>query len=577
LDESKFAYTNSLLNPGFIDSDTKHNFKQEFNQSALSNARILLFILIIFWCAFVWFDLLLTPETKYKVIKFRFLIILPLFLALGGISFSKAGVRIYQAWIILFVSLISAAAIGVVVLYDDFGLVAKKLGYELVMPDQDARFIFVCVWMVVAFFASVSLRIRTRPAIVLSIIMVMAVFVSVHVFSPSFFIVAIAVSFILVCVSFVVAGSLMMQRLAVSNYRSAKLLEQSSKELESTLELLKTMFGRYLSTEVMATLIENPSALELGGEKRLVTIMMTDLRGFTAMSERLEPEKVVQILNAYFEIMVAVALKFQGTINEIIGDALLIVFGAPQEMPDRTQRAVACAIEMQNAMARVNSQNRSTGLPELEMGIGLNETEVIVGNIGSSKRSKYTVVGSGVNMTSRIESYSVGGQVLISESVFKKTGHILSINSQQQILPKGAETPFKIYEVVGIAGAYNFVLEKSDSSIVPLIRQIPLVYSLLEGKSVNDKGIKGSIIQLSKKSARIFLDERVEILSNLKMNLKDVDENLAQKDFYGKVVDLSDDGLQIHLVRFTSVPAEIDAYFQSHRQHSEKIPYIKKD
>jgi len=154
----------------------------------------------------------------------------------------------------------------------------------------------------------------------------------------------------------------------------------------------------------MNSLIENPSALELGGEKRSVTIMMTDLRGFTALSERLEPEKVVQMLNTYFEIMVEVVLKYNGTINEIIGDALLVIFGAPQEMSDRAQQAIACSIEMQNAMSQVNQENRAQGLPELEMGIGLNETEVIVGNIGSSKRSKYAVVGSGVNMTSRIEN-----------------------------------------------------------------------------------------------------------------------------------------------------------------------------
>lgn len=114
--------------------------------------------------------------------------------------------------------------------------------------------------------------------------------------------------------------------------------------------LLKKMFGRYLSTEVMNSLIENPSALELGGERRKVTIMMTDLRGFTAIAERLEPEQVVQMLNSYFEVMVEVILKYNGTINEIIGDALLIIFGAPKEMIDRAQRAIACAIDMQNAM-----------------------------------------------------------------------------------------------------------------------------------------------------------------------------------------------------------------------------------
>ncbi len=196
--------------------------------------------------------------------------------------------------------------------------------------------------------------------------------------------------------------------LSLSAYIITRWRDREAKLADLTI-MLKKMFGRYLSTEVMNSLIENPSALELGGEKRKVTVMMTDLRGFTAIAERLEPEKVVQMLNLYFEIMVDVVLKYNGTINEIIGDALLIIFGAPQEMPDRTQRAIACAIDMQNAMVRVNKENRSKALPELEMGIGLNETEVIIGNIGSSKRSKYTVVGSGVNMTSRIESYTVGG------------------------------------------------------------------------------------------------------------------------------------------------------------------------
>jgi adenylate cyclase len=265
------------------------------------------------------------------------------------------------------------------------------------------------------------------------------------------------------------------------------LLSRTSEDLEKSSELIKKMFGRYLSTEVMNSLLEDPSALELGGEKRMVTIMMTDLRGFTALSERLKPEQVVQMLNSYFEVMVEVILQYNGTINEIIGDALLVIFGAPQEMSDRAQRAIACAIEMQNAMTKVNEQNRAQGLPELEMGIGLNETEVIVGNIGSSKRSKYAVVGSGVNMTSRIESYTVGGQILISESVRQEVGEILRIDAQQEVLPKGADTPLKIYEVGGIAGHYNLALEAKDPALVTLMREIPLRYTVLEGKDVGEK------------------------------------------------------------------------------------------
>jgi len=352
--------------------------------------------------------------------------------------------------------------------------------------------------------------------------------------------------------------------------RTEDSLIKEREKLAEMATLLKKMFGRYLSTEVMTSLIENPSALELGGEKRKVTIMMSDLRGFTALSERLQPEQVVQMLNAYFEVMVEVVLKFQGTINEIIGDALLVIFGAPQEMPDRTQRAIACAIAMQNAMAEVNEQNRAQGLPELEMGIGLNETEVIVGNIGSSKRSKYTVVGSGVNMTSRIESYSVGGQVLISESVRQEGGEVLRIDAQREVLPKGAETPLKIYEVGGIAGQYNLALEEKDPGLVTLTRQIPLRYTALEGKDVGKKGLQGSVVRLSKKCAEIILDRPLEMLTNLKMNLGDVDENLSARDFYGKVVERTGENGEGHVIRFTSVPSEVDAYFQSHRQHAAR-------
>ena len=176
------------------------------------------------------------------------------------------------------------------------------------------------------------------------------------------------------------------------NFWQKGVIEKREAQVSELADFLKKMFGRYLSTEVMTSLIENPSALELGGEKRIVTIMMTDLRGFTAISERLAPEQVVQMLNSYFEVMVEVVLKYNGTINEIIGDALLIIFGAPQKMADRAQRAIACGISMQNAMDRINENNRLQGLPELEMGIGINDTEVIVGNIGSSKRSKYSVV-----------------------------------------------------------------------------------------------------------------------------------------------------------------------------------------
>lgn len=354
-------------------------------------------------------------------------------------------------------------------------------------------------------------------------------------------------------------------------------LEKEKAKLEDLTVLLKKMFGRYLSIEVMNSLLEKPSTLELGGEKRSVTIMITDLRGFTALSERLEPEKVVKMLNTYFEVMVEVVLRYNGTINEIIGDALLIIFGAPQEMPDRAQRAIACAIEMQNKMADVNELNRSEGLPELEMGIGLNETEVIVGNIGSAKRSKYAAVGSGVNMTNRIESYTVGGQIFISESVRQKAGGVLRIDTEQNILPKGSETSLRIYEVGGIAGDFNLILEKKEPAMVSLTRQLPILYTVLDGKDAGKEGFRGSVVELSKKCANIVLSGEVEALTNLKMNLADVDVRLSARDFYGKITGSSEEKRQAHLVHFTSVPPEVDSYFQALQKYASKPATINAD
>jgi class 3 adenylate cyclase len=342
--------------------------------------------------------------------------------------------------------------------------------------------------------------------------------------------------------------------------------EDARTRLAEMASVLKQMFGRYLSTEVMNSLVENPSALELGGRRTTVTIMMTDLRGFTALAERLQPEQVVQMLNAYFEIMIELVLKYQGTINEIVGDALLVIFGAPQEMPDRVQRAIACAIEMQNAMTDVNARTRLHGLPPLEMGIALNDAEVIVGNIGSAKRSKYAVVGGGVNMTSRIESYTVGGQILISESVRRAAGEVLRIDGQSEVLAKGADTAMTIYEVGAIAGAYSVALSTKAAAMVPVAHEIPLHYRLLEGKNVGGKGLECSALALSRHGAHVRFGAPVELMANVRLNLNGVDEALASKDLYGKITRHVDEQGEVYLVTFTSVPAELDAYFQAHLQ-----------
>lgn len=355
----------------------------------------------------------------------------------------------------------------------------------------------------------------------------------------------------------------------VANYdlvtlRAEAALTREKARSEEMAELLRTMFGRYLAPEVMASLLENPAALELGGEKRQVTVMLTDLRGFTAHAERLPPEQVVRMLNSYFEVMLEVVQRYHGTVNEIIGDALLVLFGAPQDVPDRVERAVACAIEMQNAMARVNARNRDDGLPRLEMGIGLNDAEVVVGNIGTATRSKYSAVGAGVNLASRIESFTVGGQVFVSESVRKALGAALRVDGLREVLPKGAEAPLRIYEIGGISGRFNVALETEAADLLRLAAPEPVRYAVLEGKHAGPAHGEARIVRLGRASAELETAAPPAAFADLKLNLAAAGEALGSRDFYGKVLGASSPVL----VRFTAVSPEVDAYFEALRRRA---------
>jgi len=152
----------------------------------------------------------------------------------------------------------------------------------------------------------------------------------------------------------------------------------------------------------------------MGGERHEITIMFADIRGFTNLSSKLEPEKVVTLVNNFLSEMTKVIISHGGIIDEFIGDAILVLFGAPTVMEGHAEQSIACALEMQNAMTRVNELNASANLPPVSTGIGINTGDVIVCNIGSEQRAKYGVVGHNVNFAARVEGYTEGGQVLIS-------------------------------------------------------------------------------------------------------------------------------------------------------------------
>jgi len=228
--------------------------------------------------------------------------------------------------------------------------------------------------------------------------------------------------------------------------------ERYREKLERSERFIRATFGRYLSDDIVDEILASPEGLELGGDLREVTIMMSDIRGFTTLSEHLPPQKIVQLLNRYLGKMTEIIMDFRGTIDEFLGDAVLAVFGAPRAGDDDAERAVECAIAMQQAMADINQQNVADDLPTLHMAIAINTGMVVAGNIGSERRSKYGFVGHEMNVTSRIEDVAKPGQILISASTLDKLHTHYDVEEGQLIRAKGLKGDVLVHAIRGQAG-----------------------------------------------------------------------------------------------------------------------------
>jgi class 3 adenylate cyclase/CheY-like chemotaxis protein len=335
-----------------------------------------------------------------------------------------------------------------------------------------------------------------------------------------------------------------------------------ARDLEVRNRFIFETFGRYLSNEVVESLLQTPEGLKLGGETRKVTLLMSDLRGFTQLADRIPPDRVVRLLNNYLETMVDVLLSFQGTIDEFIGDAILAIFGAPVQREDDALRAVACAVEMQRAMERVNEFNRREGLPVVEMGIAIHTGEVVVGNIGSDKRAKYGVVGSPVNLTARIESYTVGGQILVSDRTRREGGADLSVGAEVVVQMKGFEKPVSAWDVRGVAGGFNLFLPAREEALVALRGPLPVRFTTISGQRVDGPESEGLLVRLSMKEAEIEARERPEPFRNLRLRFVGRDGSTIAGEVYGKVSTpkLTTKGFGL---RFTSLPPEIRSFLET--------------
>jgi adenylate cyclase len=270
---------------------------------------------------------------------------------------------------------------------------------------------------------------------------------------------------------------------------------------------------------------------------------------------------VVDMVNIYLETMTEIILKHRGTIDEFIGDGILVIFGAPIQRPNDPHRAVACAVEMQLAMTEVNARNRQAGYPEVALGIGIHTGEMVVGNIGSKKRTKYGVVGRNVNLTSRIESYTVGGQIFLSESTVRECGDILRIDDAIQVMPKGVKEPLTIYEVGGIGGDYQlFLPPKQETQWLELRDRLSVRFIVVEGKHAGELGYSGLIVKIADRMAEIHADILPSQLVNLRISLYDIHGREVADDLYGKVVAHISASSPCFQINFTSLSPEAETF-----------------
>ena len=211
---------------------------------------------------------------------------------------------------------------------------------------------------------------------------------------------------------------------------------------------IKNTFKRYVSKQIVEKLLDSKEGLNLGGELRNVTILFTDIRGFTSMSENMKPEEVVSTLNDYFTEMIDIVFKHNGTLDKIVGDELMIVYGAPIGAADDTKRALDTAIEMMVRLKSFNKKRKIKKLHPIEIGVGINHGPVISGNIGSREMMDYTVIGDTVNLAARLCSHSPPGNIIVSPSVFRKTSKFYQYEKLEPIEVKGKKKKIQIQKVL---------------------------------------------------------------------------------------------------------------------------------
>ena len=297
--------------------------------------------------------------------------------------------------------------------------------------------------------------------------------------------------------------------------------------------------------------------------ERRVTILLGDLRGFTAMSATQPAGVVITVLNRCLSRMSEVIYRYRGTIDKFMGDAIMVLFGAPVQRDDDVSRALACAIEMQIAMRDLNAEHHKAGLPELHMGIGINTGTVMAGRFGGDVYSEYTVIGNEVNLASRIEAFSLRGQVLISESTYQRSAADIVVTEAMEVHVKGKGEPVCLRELIAIP-ALNLKVPRQDFRRSHRVEvKLPCSLRLMNNKIVMPHAIKASIRDLGYHGMLLSVERPLTVHTEVKLEFDLMLVDYRATDIYAKVLNAKRSGSRWLVgLEFTSIPVEADTKIQ---------------
>jgi class 3 adenylate cyclase len=231
--------------------------------------------------------------------------------------------------------------------------------------------------------------------------------------------------------------------------RERELKEQMNVAVEER-RFVKDMFARYLSNEVVENLMENPDLVKPGGDKKIATVLFADIRGYTSFSENKEPEYIIEVLNEYFSQAVEVIIKYRGYIDKFIGDAIMAAWGVPMMSREQdAELAVACALEIQRLVSSKERTFFRGDASQLRIGIGLHTGPLVAGNLGSSRRMDYSVIGDTVNVAARLEGIAGPGEVVITDSTKELLDSSFRTQHRDAVKVKGKHDPIQIFNVKG--------------------------------------------------------------------------------------------------------------------------------